>query len=155
LFAIPMIIPTREVRWGMKKLSILAATAAAFVMAGSGTAFAQAQIQAPARIDGKPNLNGIWQAMNTAHQNLEPHAASGSFGGSAADRVLGAIAAVPAGLGVVEGGTIPYKPEALERLEQNKANHIKYDAEAACYLPGIPRATYLPFPFQIVQGGND
>ena len=102
----------------MKKLSILAATAAAFVMAGSGTAFAQAQTQAPARIDGKPNLNGIWQAMNTAHQNLEPHAASGSFGGSAADRVLGAIAAVPAGLGVVEGGTIPYKPEALERLEQ-------------------------------------
>src|SRR5690606_2175883 len=53
------------------------------------------------------------------------------------------------------GGTIPYKPEALERLEQNKANRIKYDAEAACYLPGIPRATYLPFPFQIVQGGND
>lgn len=140
----------------MKKLSILAATAAAFVMAGSGPAFAQAGSQAqPERIDGKPNLNGIWQAMNTAYQNLEPHAASGSYGGSAADRILGAIAAVPAGLGVVEGGTIPYKPEALAALEKNKANRVKYDAESACYLPGIPRATYLPFPFQIVQGGND
>jgi len=56
---------------------------------------------------------------------------------------------------VVEGGEIPYKPEARERLAQNRQHLINYDPEAACYLPGIPRATYLPYPFQIVQGGND
>lgn len=138
----------------MKRLSILAATAAAFVMAGAGTvAYAQGRTQAaPARIEGKPNLNGIWQTMSTANANLEPHSAAPN---PVADRLLGAIAAIPAGLGVVEGGEIPYKPEARERLNTNKANVVKYDPEAACYLPGIPRATYLPYPFQIVQGGND
>ena len=140
----------------MKRVSILAATAAAFVMAGTGTALGQAsaqqQTQQPERIDGKPNLNGVWQAMNTANWNLEPHSAGPN---PVADRLVGAIGAIPAGLGVVEGGTIPYKPEARERLSAHKANVINHDPEAACYLPGIPRATYMPYPFQIVQGGND
>ncbi|HYD24141.1 MAG TPA: hypothetical protein VEB68_05035 [Croceibacterium sp.] len=139
----------------MKRLSILAATAAAFVMAGTGPALAQGsqqQAQAPARIDGKPNLNGIWQVMNTANWNLEPHSAGPN---PVADRLIGAIGAIPAGLGVVEGGEIPYKPEARAQLEKNKANLVGHDPEAACYLPGIPRATYLPYPFQIVQGGDD
>ena len=140
----------------MKRVSILAATAAAFVMAGTGVAYAQAsaqqRAQQPATIDGKPNLNGVWQAMNTANWNLEPHSAGPN---PVADRLIGAIGAIPAGLGVVEGGQIPYKPEALERLERHKANLINHDPEAACYLPGIPRATYMPYPFQIVQGGND
>jgi len=139
----------------MKRLSILAATAAAFVMAGAGIAVAPAsaqQTQQPERIDGKPNFNGIWQAMNTANWNLEPHSAAPN---PVADRLIGAIGAIPAGLGVVEGGQIPYKPEALERLNAHKANVINHDPEAACYLPGIPRATYMPYPFQIVQGGND
>jgi hypothetical protein len=135
----------------MKRVALLAATAAAFVMATSGTAYAQATTQ-PARIEGKPNLNGIWQVMNTANWNLEPHSAGPN---PVADRQVGATGAIPAGLGVVEGGTIPYKPEALERLNANRAHLINYDPEAACYLPGIPRATYLPYPFQIVQGGND
>ena len=140
----------------MKRLSILAATAAAFVMTGAGTAYAQAsaqqQVQQPDRIDGKPNFNGIWQAVNAANWNLEPHSAGPN---PVADRLVGAIGAIPPGLGVVEGGKIPYKPEALERLNQHKDNLISHDPEAACYLPGIPRATYLPYPFQIVQGGND
>jgi len=136
----------------MKRLSILAATAAALMVTVSGPAFAQAAAQQPATIDGKPNLNGIWQAMNTANWNLEPHAAGPN---PVADRQVGATGAIPAGLGVVEGGTIPYKPEALERLQANRQHLINYDPEAACYLPGIPRATYLPYPFQIVQGGND
>jgi len=136
----------------MKRVALLAATAAAFVMAASGTAYAQAN--QPATIDGKPNLNGIWQVMNTANWNLEPHSAGPN---PVADRQVGATGAIPAGLGVItsEGGTIPYKPEALERLNANRAHLINYDPEAACYLPGIPRATYLPYPFQIVQGGND
>ena len=144
----------------MKRLSILAATAAAFVVAGSGAALAQSNAapsaqqttQQPERIDGKPNFNGVWQAMNTANFNLEPHSAGPN---PVADRLVGAIGAIPAGLGVVEGGTIPYKPEALERLGRHRQNLVAHDPEAACYLPGIPRATYLPYPFQIVQGGND
>jgi len=136
----------------MKRLSILAATAAALMTVASGPAFAQAGVQQPARIDNKPNLNGIWQAVNTANWNLEPHAAGPN---PVADRQIGATGAIPAGLGVVEGGTIPYKSEALARLAQHRQHLINYDPEAACYLPGIPRATYLPYPFQIVQGGND
>lgn len=105
----------------------------------------------PEQINGHPNLNGIWQAMNTAYWNLEAHSAEAvpDFW------ELGAIFAIPAGLGVVEGGDIPYKPEALAQRDENRANWPAADPEAACYLPGIPRATYLPYPFQIVQGDED
>jgi hypothetical protein len=140
----------------MKRFSILAATAAAFVMAGAGAGLAQGnagqQVQQPERIDGHPNLNGIWQVMNTANWNLEPHSAGPN---PVADRQVGATGAIPPGLGVVEGGEIPYKPEALERLKHHREHLITYDPEAACYLPGIPRATYMDYPFQIIQGGND
>ena len=105
----------------------------------------------PARIAGKPNLNGIWQAMNTAHWNLEGHSAEGL------DEFwqLGAIAAIPAGQSVVVGGTIPYLPEALAQRAENRAGWPASDPEAKCYMPGIPRATYMPYPFQIVQGEGD
>lgn len=135
----------------MKKFSILAATAAAFVMAGSGAAMAQTT--QPAKIDNHPNLNGIWQTMSRANDNLEPHSAAPSPL-KIVDREFGVFGAIPAGLGVVEGGKIPYKTEALARLNENRQNLVKYDPEAACYLPGIPRATYLPYPFQIIQGGG-
>jgi hypothetical protein len=136
----------------MKKFSILAATAAAFVMAGTGTV-AQAQSAQTAKIDGHPNLNGIWQTMSRANDNLEPHPAAPAPL-PIVDREFGVLGAIPAGLGVVEGGKIPYKTEALARLNENRQNLVKYDPEAACYLPGIPRATYLPYPFQIIQGGG-
>jgi len=105
----------------------------------------------PERIAGKPNLNGIWQAMNAAHWNLEGHSAEAikDFW------QLGAIAAIPAGQSVVVGGTIPYKPEALAKREENRAGWPASDPEAKCYMPGIPRATYMPYPFQIVQGEGD
>ena len=105
----------------------------------------------PARIAGKPNFNGIWQAVNTAHWNLEAHSAEaiGAFW------PLGAIAAIPAGQSVVVGGEIPYLPEALATREQNRAGWPATDPEAKCYMPGIPRATYMPYPFQIVQGEGD
>ncbi len=67
----------------------------------------------------------------------------------------GAIGAAPAGQGVVEGGLIPYLPAAAEKRKQNFANRRSADPEAKCYLPGIPRATYLPYPFQIVQSNKD
>ena len=104
----------------------------------------------PARIAGRPNLNGIWQALGTAHWNLEDHSASAT-----PIWQLGALYAVPAGQSVIEGGTIPYLPGALKRREENMAGWPKSDPEAKCYMPGIPRATYMPYPFQIVQGQRD
>jgi len=110
-----------------------------------------ADAQPPSRVGGHPNLNGIWQAMNSANWNLEAHAASQlqEFWR------LGAIGAVPAGQSVVKEGKIPYLPAALARRDENRAGWPKTDPEAACYLPGIPRATYMPHPFQIVQGDDD
>jgi hypothetical protein len=107
---------------------------------------APAAYRAPRTADGKPNLNGIWQAMNTANWDIEAHAAGPSL-----VRELGAIAAVPGGLGIVEGGEIPYRPEALAKKKQNQANRLKLDPEIKCYLPGVPRVMYMPFPFQIIQ----
>lgn len=144
----------------MKRLSILAAAATALMMTVSGPALAQAAAQQPAKIDGKPNLNGIWQAMNTANWNIEPHAASSALCMRPGPVVpvpcanvvaMGAIGAVPGGLGVVEGGTIPYKPEALKVRDDNKAKAIERDPEVKCYLPGVPRANYMSLPFQILQ----
>jgi len=90
----------------------------------------------PRTRDGKPDLSGIWQALNTANDNLLSHSAS-----------LG----VPAGLGVVEGDEIPYRPEARDKKQENFANRATRDTESKCYLPGVPRITYMPFPFQIIQ----
>lgn len=112
------------------------------------------QTQGVERIDGRPNLNGIWQTFSGANYNLEPHSA-GPAPLRTVEREFGVLGAIPAGLGVVQGGRIPYKPEALERLQQNKANVVKHDPEASCYLPGIPRATYMDHPFQIIQGSGD
>jgi hypothetical protein len=96
--------------------------------------------------DGRPNLNGIWAASNTANWNVETHEAK--QGPVAA---LGAAFSVPGGLGVVEGGSIPYKAEALAQRDMNAANWMANDPEVKCFLPGVPRATYMPYPFQIVQ----
>jgi hypothetical protein len=130
---------------GIKRFST-AVAAVALIALGGVSANAQD------RIGDHPNINGVWQAMNTANWNLEPHSAGPN---PVADRLLGAIGAIPAGLGVIEGNEIPYLPEAEERLAQHQANLIRHDPEAACYLPGIPRATYMPYPFQIIQGNDD
>jgi hypothetical protein len=104
----------------------------------------------PRMADGKPNLNGIWQAMGTAHWDLQDHNAR-----SGPVLELGAIAAVPAGLSVVEGNEIPYQPWAAAKKKENYENWLTRDPEVKCYLPGIPRATYMPYPFQIVQTHNN
>ena len=97
---------------------------------------AEAQARIPRTADGKPDLSGIWQTMNTAYWDIQDHNAQKG---------------VPAGLGVVDGNEIPYKPEALAKRKSNSGNRASLDPESKCYLPGVPRATYLPFPFQIVQ----
>ena len=107
--------------------------------------------QQPERIEGMPNLNGLWQAMNTAYWNLEAHSAEAL----PAFWQLGAIAGIPAGQSVVLGETIPYLPEARAERDANRAGWPATDPEAKCYMPGIPRATYMPYPFQIVQGNRD
>lgn len=96
--------------------------------------------------DGKPNLNGIWQVLNTANWDIQGHAAQ-----AGPVVALGAAGAVPAGLGVVVGDEIPYLPEAAAKRKGNFQNRLTADPEIKCYLPGVPRATYMPFPFQIVQ----
>jgi len=102
--------------------------------------------RAPRTAEGKPNLNGIWQANNTADWNLQGHAA-----GRGPVDTLGAVFAIPPGLSVVEGDEIPYLPAAALKQKENRASWVKLDPEVKCYLPGVPRATYLPYPFQIIQ----
>ena len=103
------------------------------------------------RLAGKPNLNGIWQAMNSANWDLESHSAQKID----SQWQLGALFSIPAGKSVVVGGKIPYLPAALKAREQFRAEWPKSDPETFCYLPGIPRATYMPYPFQIFQGNRD
>jgi hypothetical protein len=118
--------------------------------------------------DGKPDFSGIWQALNEANWDLEAHAArpasvlqQGVYPyeyarvPAAPVLALGAAGGVPGSVGVVEGdGVIPYKPETAKIRDENRGNWIDRDPELKCYLPGIPRAMYMPYPFQIVQGGN-
>ena len=123
----------------------------------------------PARTaDGKPNLSGIWQANNEANWDLQPHDARpgavtqhGVYPYAYAEvpaapvLALGAAAIVPGSVGVVQGdGQIPYTADAAKKKAENAANWIDRDPELKCYLPGIPRATYMPYPFQIVQSAN-
>jgi len=119
--------------------------------------------RAPRTPDGKPDLNGIWQALNEANYDIELHMARpalatrpGPYGPVPAAQVLalGAVGAVPPGPGVVEGGELPYKPEALAQRNQNRENWLAADPEIKCYLPGVPRATYMPYPFQIFQSNQ-
>jgi hypothetical protein len=66
---------------------------------------------------------------------------------------MGAVGSVPAGLGIVEGGTIPYTPDGLAIRKDNQAHWLERDPEIKCFLPGVPRANYMPYPFQIFQSG--
>ena len=95
--------------------------------------------QTPARPrtpDAKPNLQGIWQVLNTAAWDIQDHAAR-----------LG----VPAGQGIVDGNEIPYQPAALAKKRANFENRATADPETKGYLPGVPRIMFMPFPFQIFQ----
>ena len=121
---------------------------------------APAAYRAPRAADGKPDLNGIWQALNEANYDLEMHMArpamalrAGPYGPVPAAAVLGlgAVGSVPPGLGVVEGGAIPYKPEMAAKKKENQDKWLERDPEVKCYLPGVPRANYMPQPFQILQ----
>ena len=120
------------------------------------------QISRPA--DGNPDFSGIWQTTSTANWDLLTHetrpmvAQPGVYPDvpvlAAPVVALGTVGWVPPGLGVVEGNEIPYQPWAAERKKENATNWLDRDPELACYMPGVPRAMYLPYPFQIIQGAN-
>jgi hypothetical protein len=135
-------------------VALMTAAPAILLLLTVSAAEAQPKLDRPARISGKPNLNGVWQSLNTAYWNLEAHSAEAPPG-SKDFWQLGAIAAIPAGRSVVRGGTIPYLPDALKKRNENRANWPAADPEAKCYMLGIPRATYHNFPFQIFQGDGD
>ncbi len=100
--------------------------------------------QIPRMPGGKPNFTGLWQALGTADWDIQDHSAhAGPF------FQLGATGAEPAGQGIVEGGEIPYTPAAAAKQKENLKNRMKLDPEIKCDMPGIPRAKYMPFPFQI------
>src|SRR5216684_3316683 len=149
-------------------VAIAAAAVGAVISASITQTSGQAQAARPASVGGKPNFTGIWQANNEANWDLQAHAAlpaavtqpgiySYDYARVPAAPVLalGAAGAVPGSLGVVQGdGQIPYKPEALAIKKENAEHWIDRDPELKCYLPGIPRAMYMPYPFQITQSTN-
>ena len=143
-----------------KALMAAAVVVAAAVLWFAATVPGQGQAGGLTRTeDGRPNLNGIWQSLTTANWDIESHNAEAG----PRPEIMGAWGAQPGGMGIVEGGTIPYKPEALERKKQNLKNRMVVkvtndpsrfdsgDPELQCYRPGVPRANYMPFPFQIFQ----
>lgn len=105
-----------------------------------------ATYRAPRTPDGKPDLNGIWQALNTANWDIQDHSAR-----PGPVVALGAAFSIPAGQGVVEGNEIPYQPWAAAKKKENAENWLTRDPEIKCYMPGVPRAAYMPYPFQITQ----
>ena len=111
--------------------------AAWLISIGMSVSILCAAQNAPKRTaDGKPDFNGVWQVLNTAAWDLQDH--GGQLG-------------IPPGQGVVEGNEIPYLPAAAAKKQQNFANRATADPDAQCFMPGVPRATYMPHPFEIVQ----
>src|ERR1700740_547741 len=148
------------------------AVAAVLVLSACGPAAAQNKIPTPGQFpaykaprtpDGKPDFSGIWQAFVTADIDVQDHDAQA---GPHPD-FMGAYGAWPGGQGIVEGDEIPYKPEALAQKKANAENrmvvnitsddrrHDTGDPELKCFRPGIPRANYMPFPFQIIQSTDN
>ena len=135
------------------------ASSAAVVSILAVTAAAQAPTYKAARLAGtdRPNLHGLWQALTEANWDIQAHASQPGT------PQFGALYAEPAGAGIVEGNEIPYQPWAMAQKKENFEKRLTrvntdgvrlepLDPEAKCYLPGVPRANYMPFPFEIIQG---
>jgi hypothetical protein len=120
------------------------------VTTGNAQTPARTTSQIPRMPGGKPNFTGLWEALGTAYWDIQDHSAHAGplF-------QMGATGAEPAGQGIVEGGEIPYAPAAAATQKENLKNRMKLDPEVKCYMPGIPRANYMPFPFQIIQSQQD
>jgi hypothetical protein len=150
----------RQVKRSMVAIGTAAVLVALLSPARSVVGQSSTTVSAPRTADGQPDLNGFWQALNTANWDLEEHGALPSPN----PKLLGAYLAQPPGPSVVEGGTIPYKPEALAERKRFREGQLQTDplnldnttedtadSEAKCFQGGVPRSTYMPFPSQIVQ----
>ena len=140
--------------------TLVAAAAGAMLALLAVPVVGQAPASLPRLTNGRPDLNGVWQTLNEANFDIEMHVArpamalrAGPYGQVPAAPVLalGAVGAVPPGVGVVEGDALPYLPDALKTKRENQANWLTRDPEIKCYLPGVPRATYMPYPLQIAH----
>jgi hypothetical protein len=138
-------VTPRRARWlGALALigTIITGTTPVVLAQAAGTA--SSAYTPPRTRDGQPDLQGIWQALNTAAWDIQDHSEQ-RFPG------LPARFSVPAGQGVVEGNELPYQPWARAQRDEHFKNRLEADPEARCYLPGVPRVTYMPSPFQILQ----
>jgi hypothetical protein len=152
-------------RWlSVVQVSVVAGVAAAtFALVSSPSVEGQARTAGIPRVNGKPDLNGLWQAVNSANWDIQAHTAKAALAMRPgpvvpvpAKEVLafGAVGSVPGGAGIVEGDELPYTAEGLKKKQENQANWLSRDPEIKCYLPGVPRATYMPYPFQVVQSAG-
>jgi hypothetical protein len=135
-----------RVRLGLVTLVAGAAILAAILVAIIPAAGQGQSTAMPRASDGKPDFTGIWQTMNTANWDLLAHEAR-----RGPVIALGAAFSIPAGVGVVDGNEIPYLPAAAAKKKENGDNWLTRDPEIKCYMPGVPRMIYMPFPFQIIQ----
>src|SRR5438132_13371579 len=137
-----------RIRVALASLAAVAAVSAAILVGGSTPVSGQSQSAAiPRTADRKPDFTGLWQAMNTANWDLQAHEAR-----RGPVIALGAAFSIPAGCGVVEDNEIPYLPAAAAKKKENAANWLARDPEIKCFLPGVPRMMYMPYPLEIVQG---
>jgi hypothetical protein len=132
-------------RGGCRTAIVLAALMLLAWLPAAGQAPSGSRANIPRTSDGRPDLEGIWQARNSAYADLEDHPARLMGDGKTARYFH------PAGLSVVDGKNIPYLPAALARRRENFRKQETLDPMARCYLAGVPRVMYLPMPFEIHQ----
>lgn len=157
-------LPSLHSAYSWLKTPITVCVALSFLSACAAERMPEAFV--PAKLPGTelPDLNGIWQAIGSAHYDIERHLAKPALALQEGPHslvpdvrvlALGAVGAVPGGMGVIKGGgSIPYTPEALALRDENRRNYLDRDPEIKCFLPGVPRANYMPFPLQITQGND-
>ena len=132
----------------MKRSTLMLLAVGLVVAASAGAQQRSRAGDLPRLANGKPNLSGVWQAYTTANWNVLTH------GASAGPPEYGALLATPPGYGIVDGDEIPYLPAAAEQQRRNYENRFKDDPELKCFLPGVPRANYMPYPLQIFHSDN-
>jgi hypothetical protein len=128
--------PRRFLALMLAAAALVVLSLAAVPIAAQGQTSPAQAYKGPRTPDGKPDVNGIWQVLNTAAWDIEDHNAQEG---------------APGGQSVVDGHEIPYQPWAAAKKQENDENRMTADPLRKCYLPGVPRITYQPFPFQIVQ----
>ena len=126
-------------RFGSALIVAAIASLAPAPVAGQDQTAEPPAYRAPRTQDGLPDLQGVWQVVNAAAWDIQDHHARPG---------------VPGGQGVVDGNEIPYQSWAAAKKQENFDNRLTADPVAKCYLPGVPRITYMPYPFQIFQTAN-